>query len=405
MNKNDFYLSKLKRNFNPTIEIIIKEIEEKGDTVAKKYDSKIYKIKSWLAKILPSYSSESECAHDIIRQLLLSHQFLSSLSKIRPYFFIEITKREFYENTDFIAEYVKILLSDNSSVLYYEIKDNQNISSDHRYYIDEANKMLFYLLKDARIAKNFSIWKPFGDFALSFLEELARAPEKDHYNQDMGNYYEEAKWKCPIFITVNYFDLMVSEALFQNIQWHMWLYYFPLFIKQIVENYNPKGPIVNKASEWPTKYAYLIYHIISSMCSWVRAIRAVPPAQENIVLENDNTENENGNIPKSSILAMCRCVKYVVDSKKVSTAFKNYILDSVFSLYFELKNIQRHQGYAVVLKNALFQGGEYYMPYNAVKKKEYAESISIAFDSFDKIPYNYEHVREFQEIISHNIRV
>lgn len=40
--KNDFYLSKLKRRFNPSIEIIIKEIEEKGDSVTKKYDNKIY---------------------------------------------------------------------------------------------------------------------------------------------------------------------------------------------------------------------------------------------------------------------------------------------------------------------------------------------------------------------------
>jgi hypothetical protein len=250
------------------------------------------------------------------------------------------------------------------------------------------------------VAKKLSVWKPLGDYSLSFLDSQTRNPSQHEYNQDMGDYYEISKWKCPIFITIRFFDIMVSEALYQNVQWHMWLYYFPLLVKRIERNYSPQGPLVRKISEWPTKYSYLLYQVVSTMCSWVRALRDIPSTQENVVLNSQDTENENGNIPKSTILALCRCFRFIVNSTNISSEFKNYLLDSLFSLYFDILFYEDYKGYADVLKYALIQGGEYYMGKN---KKSYLEQINIAFKSFDSIPYNHNDVKAFREFLSHNL--
>jgi len=400
--RNDFFLPTIRERLNPPIEIILREIHEteKGN-VRKNKKSKIRaSFGKWLSSKLPSYSKEAEAAHDIFHQLLLSENFIYSIVQKRPYFAIELLNRPLHEKFDFLNLYVTALLSDTSSILYYEIQNNQNISSSHRYYIIESNRFLYYLLKDAKVGEKLSVWKPFGEYSLSCLYSQARNPDKDQYNQDMGDYYENGKWKCPLFITIRFFDIMVSEALYQNIQWHMWLYYFPIIVERIERNYSPQGALVKEISEWPIKYSYLLYQVVSTMCSWVRALRDIPSSQDNVILKSQDTENENGNIPKSTILALCRCFRFILNSENISPEFKNYLLDSLFSLYFDIRVLEDYKGYAEVLKIALIQGGEYYTGKN---RKDYIEQIVIAFNSFDSIPYKYEHVKEFRDFLSHNL--
>jgi hypothetical protein len=390
--KNDFFFSKLVKRYNPSFQTIVQE----GDSAVKRYSGKIYRVKRWLSNRMPAHSYEVEIAHDLIRQILLSKKFASSLAQKRPSLAIEISTHGFHENIDFVETYIKILLEDTSSILYYEIKNNQNISSNYRYYFNESNELLYYLFNDTRIAEKLYIWKPFGDYTLSYLEMLGHSPDTDSYNYDMGSYDDEGKWKCPLFITIQFYDLMVSEALHQNIKWHMWLFYFPLFIDKIVNNYYPKNDNMNSISECPTRYAYLIYKMISSMCSWVEAIKDISPNQENVKLENENIEN--GNIPKSTILAICRCFKTILVSERIDTNYKNYLLESVFSLYFSLRESNEYKGYANVLKDTLI-GEKQYMVQNGDR---YIESIKTAFYSFDTIPYNDDHVQEFKKFIEHN---
>lgn len=400
--RNDFFLPKVRERLNPPIEVIIRNFQknENGSLLKKKKSKIKVGLKNWVSSKIPGYSKETEAAQDIIRQLLLSEDFVNSVAKNRPYFALKLINQPFHEQFDFLNLYVTALLSNTSSILYYEIQNNQNISSFHRYHLYESNKFLHFLFKDTKVAKKLSVWKPFGDYSLSFLDSQTRNPSQHEYNQDMGDYYENGKWKCPIFITIIFFDIMVSEALYQNVQWHMWLYYFPLLVERIERNYSPQGPLVRKISEWPTQYSYLLYHVVSTMCGWVRALRDIPSTQENVVLNSQDTENENGNIPKSTILALCRCFRFILSSKNISAEFKNYLLDSLFSLYFDIRVLEDYKGYAEVLKNALIQGGEYYMGKN---RKDYIEQIVIAFNSFDSIPYNHEHVKEFRDFLAHNL--
>lgn len=174
-------------------------------------------LRKLLANFLPSWQKESEAAQDIVHRLLLSSSFISYLCEARPYFVLDLLKHQFHEKNGFLNLYVRGLLSNAHSVLYFEIQENQNLSSYSRYIIDEKNRFIHFFLADAEVANKAAIWKPFGDFTLERLDELWIDPNTDTYNQPIGTYRETDQWYCPIHATIQFFDIMIHEALFQGI--------------------------------------------------------------------------------------------------------------------------------------------------------------------------------------------
>lgn len=62
------------------------------------------------------------------------------------------------------------------------------------------------------------------------FDRLAREPIGDPYNRGVGQDFEDRdRWELPLCAGLHYFDLMVSEALYQGVQWHMWLFVALLF--------------------------------------------------------------------------------------------------------------------------------------------------------------------------------
>jgi hypothetical protein len=129
---------------------------------------------------------------------------------------------------------------------------------------------------------------------------------------------------------------MVSEALFQNIGWHMWLYYLPPLADRMERNLQP-GASVDMQREWPTPYHYLLYSLAGLLIEWIGDTRFVPEGQENIVLESTAFWHENENIPKSSILALSEVLGTILMSQKVGLKFQAYILDMSLGLVEDLR--------------------------------------------------------------------
>ena len=152
---------------------------------------------------------------------------------------------------------------------------------------------------------------------------------------------------------------MVSEAIHQDVTWHMWLYYFPYFTERIVQNHTIDDPLADPDSEWPIRYSYLLYEMFSTMRSWITSIEHIPLDQENVQLDSTAATHENGNIPKSAILALGECVRIVLKSENLPLKFRHYLLDVVFNTYFDLRRVQRLENYATVFRATLVQGGHH----------------------------------------------
>ncbi len=340
--------------------------------------------------LFPDYKKSAEIAGDIVRNILLSEQFISQMVKRRPYLGIslaEVWPRD-GNRSEFIQTYLWKLMEQPSSIFYTELRNNQNLLSGGRYYLPESNRLLYFFLSDAEVAKENSAYKPVGDYILMLLDELRQNPIMDPYNRDLGYFREHEEWKSPIYAAIRFFDVMVEEALHQNIEWHMWLYYMPPIVEKIVRNYRINDPLSDPNNDWPNRYSYLLSEIFSSLNRWVTDAVGLPTTQANVRLKRIDCQHENGNIPKSSIRALCDCLFYAVTSNELGDRQKRYLTNGVFELFFDLKVADGFQDYAAVLLRCLRNTANHRSQYS-----DYIFSLRTIF-SAEESEYRIKHLED-----------
>jgi hypothetical protein len=102
-----------------------------------------------------------------------------------------------------------------------------------------------------------------------------------------------------------------------------------------------------------------MHQIFSCLRDWVTALEDVPPGQANVLLNSTRADHENGNIPKSSILALSDCAYHVAVSEHVGSSLKTSLLGEVLELYFELRSSGQFDRYATALLSAVANAGKY----------------------------------------------
>lgn len=354
-----------------------------------------------LVRMLPDYNASARAASDTFRAVVLSPRFVSALSRTRPYFGIDIIRdlARCQERHDFIDLYLTELIRDTQSILYSEIFHNErHFTGDHRA-VSESNRLLCFFLRDAKVAEDDSIWKPIGDFTLDYLVELGRDPDADPYNRSLvdSSFAKKEVWHSPVFICIHFFDIMVREALLQNITWHMWLYYLPDFVRCMVANFRLNDPLSNPDDEQSNRYGFLVYEAFDVMRHWVERAKELPSDQNNVILQWPSARLENGNILKSSLTALSQSLRWVLECDEIPNALKDSLSNMVFALFFELRESTQHEGYAKVLATLLSNGGTVRAP-----NRKYKQALIHAFSREEnEFPYHHDdpHIAELRTAV------
>ncbi len=401
---SDFVLARFRNRLNnltvPSIESQILLLSETTTQERRarrsfldRWPSFLWPVAPVIVQMLPRYDRAQEAARELVRGVFLSPKFLSGLTRTRPYLGLEIIRhsKPSFERFDFVELALNGLLRDSQSILYREVRNNQDVMQD-RYVIAESNPIIHFFFADVKVAENNRVYKPIGDFILSDLDELARDHANDPYNRAFGDFQEVGSWHSSVFVGIQIFDIMVKEALFQGIEWHMWLYYMPLIVERISRNYRLGDPLADEDGEFPIRYGYLLYRVFSCLCDWIRALEHISPDQANVVLKYANTEHENGNIPKSSILALSQCGYLVLQSEHITERQKGDLLDMVFDLYFELRSSGKFDAYARVLLSSVAQGKSY-----RSDNQEYRRNLAQVF-SAQRMEYQIRHPRHVLDV-------
>jgi hypothetical protein len=118
-------------------------------------------------------------------------------------------------------------------------------------------------------------------------------PEYVRFLNGSADSFEVEKWSDKTFVVIRCFDLMVSAAEHQGIQWHMWLYYFTHFMERIVSIYDASGADIDLGSEWPTRASYLIYEMFGAMTRWIATVSVLRSESPHLILEDDNLTHQN----------------------------------------------------------------------------------------------------------------
>lgn len=289
-------------------------------------DRNFRKSLEWVSERLEKEDGAPEVATNIIRRLIHNYGFVRHLSISRPYLGITVIEVDSGFTEDFLKIFFNSLLEHEGSVYYYELEHAQNLTSNNRYYLSKTNRLLYYLFKDIEVSQDLAIYKPVGDKVCEVIDYDVKIAAR--YNEPLGTYYESQRFRCPIDSSVHFFEIMIIESMHQGIRWHMWLYYFPTFVRKILLKLNPSSD-VDLYSEWPTPFHYILYHIFSVMLDWLDEYSYVEDKSQ-LRMENEALHHDNGSIPKSTALALGNIVFMIVSSPTVSNRFKIYILEIVF---------------------------------------------------------------------------
>ena len=227
------------------------------------------KTRKILSKPFPHEDKNQEAIQLNIAKLLKSKIFTHYLIDTYPHVAMKASCLFLRDNDEYNTSFFTYLISNPNSIMYRELRDNQNRSHTGEYALDESNALLNFYLNDIRIAISVGIWKPVGDYVVSYIKK--QKGSSNFYNQP-DNYFSSSdeRWECPIFVGLVFFDVMVSTAIFKRSKDHMWLMYYRYFLKQILENHEASESI-DMNREFPMRFDYLIYELIHNCNVWAGA--------------------------------------------------------------------------------------------------------------------------------------
>ncbi|EPJ7087001.1 hypothetical protein NK529_001360, partial [Citrobacter amalonaticus] len=227
------------------------------------------KSRRFLSKLFPCEDKNQETIQLNISKLLKSKPFVHYLIDTHPHIAMKATCLWFRDRDEYNTNFFTYLICNPNSIMYRELRDNQNRSHTGEYALDESNALLNFYLNDIRTAISIGIWKPVGDYVVSYIKK--QKGNSNFYNQP-DNYFSSSdeRWECPIFVGLVFFDVMISTAIFKRSKDHMWLMYYRYFLEGIIESHETSEDIdINR--EFPTRFDYLIYELIHNCNTWVGA--------------------------------------------------------------------------------------------------------------------------------------
>lgn len=378
----------------------------------QRYTSFFTQIQENYDQIFHSGLTDSNPILQYMDMMLADGQFVQVIVRYQPHLGLEIAldtsvgcdSKESYRDA-----FIKELLQNSNSRLHYELEKAQSSQPGYskRYQIEKHNNILYSLLSDIQVSKKISVWKPISEGIIEVLDEQYKKEYDDEYNGYQQKFFVY-KERCadPVFAGIVFFDLMVTEALYQKIPWHMWLYHYSYFADKICRNYHD-GRLSEPDYEFPNTYAMMLAQIIHNLIDWIRIIEDDADKIE-CTLENLSCEHENGNIIKSSIICLAQCIRTIIVSENIQHRLRKNYVDPCFRLYFDLclNDSQIVRNYAVVLKNCLIakHPGKYY--HKDINHK-YMNYLLDYFENFDVTPYRFreggkEAIDSFYNLLQEN---
>lgn len=74
--------------------------------------------------------------------------------------------------------------------------------------------------------------------------------------------------RCPVYVGIHFFDIMVQQGLHQRSDDHLWLHYFTHFTDHLLRRARPPVP-EDETHEFATPLGYLLYALVDATSHWI----------------------------------------------------------------------------------------------------------------------------------------
>lgn len=364
------------------VRMIIKISEEREDS-----DEEVGRFRNFIApklgRLIPKQVHRQAAAQEVLRQLFTSDGFMRELVVSRPHLVVPLLKRR-DQHYEFLDRFLRLSLRTPGSALYRELKTTEALEPQRNYRIEPQSRLVEALLGNATFAEEHHLWQPIAQEILAILKELRRA-DYDPYTESYDGWFREGgMWEMPLFITIRYFDVMVSAARAQGVRFDMWLRYMASFVERILENYSSPKRDYDPEAEFPTRYSWALYQIFDTTLDWASDLDQFPEDHPHRHPKSVKASQEVTNIPKMALFTAARGLRLLLVSSAVEPNVKQYIADAVFHRYMKFRE-QGHDDYAAILLDSLTSRKVY--PNPDARYMEALRTALRAYDMSDRVMY------------------
>ena len=250
-----------------------------------------------------------------VRRKFSDQNFIEKLALLRPDLGVRIS---FDDRVDrdlrqmLIFEFYRVLLKKPDSILHRELSDSMELRLDfrHRYKIPRDAQIIPAIFANLADIQDLGIIKAFGETTIELIKihyekqrGRQRLPGIDTFNDQEVD---------PIITGFRFFDLIVTEALYQKIRRHMWLYYYTHFTRAICAQFPELDLDEHYARNDLPEIRYL-HEIVFTLIRWIE-IAEDEPDKIDLSAENGSCADDNGSIIKSSVICLSQCINEIIRS-------------------------------------------------------------------------------------------
>lgn len=252
---------------------------------------------------------------NIYHKIILNESFLDNVANSNPYLFSQVIKKlndKKLKEADFVNRFLKILMTNKNGTFFREIRNNQNLGQFEAYVIESERPILHALFKDIKVCSINEAWRGVGEPAILEMHEEAKK-EYSVLRESDREQESDTTWSFRITVAIWYFDIMVREAIKQDIDNHMWMYYYQHFVSVIISNM-ANLPSPDAETNRYSRNFYLIEDIFSKMMAWKDVI----------------VKSKNNKLSRCVYDCIGRCIYELAITKKLRDEDKHYLINWVW---------------------------------------------------------------------------
>lgn len=332
-----------------------------------------FSFREWLADLVgPSHRVQRRAA-TIVKRLMSSRHLVRHLAIVWPYRCIEVMERATRFAESFQDEYFNALLANEASVLYSELKNNDNFGGrGRRLALPDENRLLRFYCVDVHVAARLGVYRSVGEGVHAKIDTDEVLEKK--LNGQLLTFQDVGKYHDPIYAGIWFFRVMVLEGLHQRVADHLWLHYMPHFARHLVERARVVRP-EDENHEFPTPLCYLLYEVVEATTVWVSDAEALTNPGD--VLVANQLDGDHIYISFEAAEAIGRVLEAILMSPNVPHRLKNALLGLALTTLRRLEERAHLAPLARVMRTHLIK------PYGFRGQDNYLHILKQHFDEQD----------------------
>ena len=311
----------------------------------------------------------------VVKRLLSSRRLTGCLAIARPYLCLRVMERATSVQERFQDDFFAALLSDEASVFYGELKNNDNFGGDgHRLALPDENRLLRFYCGDVSVAARLAVYRSVGEAVLARID--ADEVLEKRLNGRLLTFQNAGKHSDQVYAGIWFFRIMVLEGLHQRIADHLWLHYMPHFASSLVDRAREVRP-EDENNEFPTPLAYLLYEIVNATAVWVMDAEVLTKSGEKP--RPNELEGNHIYISFEAAQAVGRVIRAVLISPRVPHRVKIELLGVALTTLRGLEQREHLAALATVMRAHLID------PYGFQEQNNYLDILTQCFDEQDHV--------------------